>query len=81
VTFLLFVASVALLEYLLQDVRQTGADGKRVNDIMKELDSFDPLPSKPTSTSDLLSLGRAIEARSAEKDHEREPVREANVGD
>jgi hypothetical protein len=63
-TFLLFVVSVAVLEYLLRNVGQKpdGAQesSRPVEDIVEYAQS-------DTSTADLCSLGRALDAQKADK--------------
>jgi hypothetical protein len=59
VTFLLFLASVGVLEYLLRDVRQKsgGAPQSRATKDLAEYFAND------ASTAGLLSLGRALDAQ------------------
>ena len=58
-TFLLFLASVAVLEYLLRDTRQKSNVAPQALEV-KNVAGYDPPVSAESSTSDLLSLGRAL---------------------
>jgi hypothetical protein len=79
VTFLLFLASVGILEYLLRDVRQTSG---RLPESRSTAEPYansaiagcgQPV-SSATATSDLLSLGKALEAQKTASVPESEPV-------
>ena len=63
-TCLLFLASVAVLEYLLKDVRQKRGD-MPPSSIDNNVVVSDPI-SHETSTSDLLRLGQALRANAPE---------------
>lgn len=76
-TFLLFLASVGVLEYLLRDVRQTsgGAPEPRVtNDVVDYV-------ANDTSTAGLLSLGRALDAQKKDTTADSEHLPEARTLD
>jgi hypothetical protein len=63
VTFLLFLASLAVLEYLLRDVsRKSGAVPKS-----RETRDFVDYVANDASAADLLSLGRALDAQQSDK--------------
>ena len=60
-TFLLFLASVGVLEYLLRDVRQKSGgapESRKTEDLVDYV-------ANDTSTAGLLSLGRALDAQKA----------------
>ena len=61
VTFLLFLVSVAVLKYLLRDVRHKSDDAtsREINNI----GAREQLLSEQLSTTDLLSLGRTLDAQ------------------
>ncbi len=61
-TFLLFLASVAVLEYLLRDVRQNSGVIQKPH-VINNIVSCEPSVSEETSTADLLSLGRVLDAQ------------------
>jgi hypothetical protein len=69
VTFLLFLASVGLLEYLLRDVRQN-SDGMPASRDIKNNDGYEQSVSNEPSTPDLLSLGQALEGAQKTPDSE-----------
>jgi hypothetical protein len=73
VTFLLFLASVAVLEYLLDSDRQKSGGAAESREI-KHLVSYDQLVANEASTTDLLSLGKALDAQKAGKVPESEPT-------
>ena len=64
-TFLIFLVSVGVLEYLLRDVRQTAGSKPGSTGIPKPYEIPEPyaVASSETATTDLLSLGKALEAQ------------------
>jgi hypothetical protein len=79
VTFLLFIASVAILEYLLRDVHRQSGD-TAAPDELKKIAGSDPSISH-TSTADLLNLGRALDAQKVGKTVDSEHAPQASVLD
>jgi hypothetical protein len=65
-TFLLFLASVAVLEYLVRDVRHKSGGLPEASEI-RNVAAYEPVVSEATSTTDLLSLGKALDAQAAVK--------------
>ena len=61
-TFLIFLASVGVLEYLLRDVRRNSGGIAAPPDTHRVAD-YDQLVSEATSAGDLMSLGKALEAQ------------------
>jgi len=65
VTFLIFLVSVGVLEYLLRDVRRTSGSKPASPEIPKSYEIPDAYAavSSETATTDLLSLGKALDAQ------------------
>jgi hypothetical protein len=73
VTFLLFLASLAVMEYLVRKPRKKPGDNPKGAD-RRDATAGSPTPAA-TSTPSLLALGRALEAQGRGKapDRERAP--------
>ena len=65
-TFLLFLASVVVLEYLLRDGRQKSGGPPESHEIT-HMAGEDGLVSNETSTADLLCLGQALDRQKTGK--------------
>ena len=62
-TFLLFLGSLVVLEYLLSRQKAGGAPESQA---IKNIAGYDDLGANETSTADLLSLGKALHAQKVE---------------